>query len=82
VDLQASQTDLTVIAVISPAATQVDPRAEVLDLSWHPDDPDSGFGLAQPYGETNNYYLLWRNAARDNAYTSPVLNTTAGERRW
>ncbi|HWA27858.1 MAG TPA: LamG-like jellyroll fold domain-containing protein [Lacunisphaera sp.] len=78
VDLQAGQTDLTVLVVLATGATQGG-RAQVLGLSYDSNVPESGFSIFQYWGEINQFKLSWRNAARDTILYGPGTNLNPGQ---
>ena len=75
VDPQSGSTDVTVITVAVPAATQP-AYASLVDLS---SDTSHGFVVGQLGGSTNQFQLWFMNTADSGWYSSPAAGTSAGQ---
>jgi hypothetical protein len=74
VDAQVGSSDVTVITVAIPAATQP-AYSSLVDLS---SDTVRGYVVGQVGTSTNQFQLWFTDAAQSGWYSSPVISTTAG----
>ncbi|MDO8544176.1 MAG: LamG-like jellyroll fold domain-containing protein [Opitutaceae bacterium] len=75
-DLLKGSADITIIAVVNPAAMQVE-HADIFDYD-HATVPYGGFVVQQNGGALNQYGLGWRNLSNGWEGLSPTVTVPAG----